>query len=159
MMMEASPAAALEMIQPELVLELLIVALDPPTQLGEADELGERGRLRQRREPILRGLRVLSRPLDQHPLLRPGRRALRIAMGGPPAQPREARAHRAARPFAPRDRPPGRRPRVGGRPRPFQRFGGCGASPGGQAVISFLTPTTYVRPAFVSASRNAVVSP
>src|SRR6266536_1845554 len=132
MMMEASPAAALEMTQPELVLELLIVALDPPTQLGEADELGERGRLRQRREPILRGLRVLSRPLDQHPLLRPGRRALCVAV---------------------------RRTRVGGRPRPFQRFGGCGASPGGQAVISFLTPTTYVRPAFVSASRNAVVSP
>src|SRR6266536_2102538 len=159
MMMEASPAAALEMIQPELVLELLIVALDPPTQLGEADELGERGRLRQRREPILRGLRVLSRPLDQHPLLRPGRRALRVPSRHVTV--RQAAAGRAAARcwilwglcVA------GRRTRVGGRPRPFQRFGGCGASPGGQAVISFLTPTTYVRPAFVSASRNAVVSP
>src|SRR5262249_953649 len=35
-----------------------------------------------------------------------------------------------------------RRTHVGGRPRPRQRFGGRGASPGGQAVVSFFTPTT-----------------
>src|SRR5216683_7521389 len=52
-----------------------------------------------------------------------------------------------------------RRTHVGGRPRPFQRFGGRGASPGGQAVVSFFTPTTYASPAVVSAARNAVVSP
>src|SRR5712692_9862013 len=34
-----------------------------------------------------------------------------------------------------------RRTRVGGRPRPFPRFGGRGASPGGHAVVSFFTPT------------------
>src|SRR4029453_16184680 len=99
MMMESSPAPALEMIQPQLVLELLIVALDPPAQLGEADELGERGRLRQRREPILRGRAVAPWPFDQQPLGRPRCRALLIAMGGPHAQAREAGAHRAARPF------------------------------------------------------------
>src|SRR6266536_5940161 len=99
MVIEAAPAAALEMVEPELVLELLIVALDAPAQLGEADEVGERRRLRQRRQPILRGLCVGPWPLDQQPLLRPGLRSLLIAMGGPHAQPREARAHRAARPF------------------------------------------------------------
>src|SRR3989442_14321542 len=106
MMMEASPAAALEMVEPELILELLIVALDAPAQLGEADEVGEGRRLRQGREPILRGLRFAPRPLDQQPLLWPWLRALLIAMGGPHAQSREAGAHRAARPFAPRHGPP-----------------------------------------------------
>src|SRR5260370_8321536 len=114
MMMEATPAAALEMIQPQLVLELLIVALDPPAQLGEADELGDGGRLRQRREPVLGGRAVAPWPFDQQPLFRPRCRALLIAMGGPHAQAREARAHRAPRPFAPRHRPPRRRRQGGG---------------------------------------------
>src|SRR3990170_3381687 len=109
MVMEAAPPAALEMVEPELILEFLVVALDPPAQLGEVDKLDARDGCRQGREPILRGLRGVSRPLDQQPLLRPGLRALLVAMGGPHAQPREARAHRAARPFAPRDRPPRRR--------------------------------------------------
>src|SRR3972149_4946901 len=72
MMMEPPPPAALEMIEPELVLELLIVALDAPAQLGEPNEVGDRRRRRQRRQPILRGLRFASRPMDQQPLLRPG---------------------------------------------------------------------------------------
>src|SRR3990170_867079 len=108
MMMEAPPPAALEMVEPELVLEFLIVALDAPPQLREADEGGDRRRLRQGRQPVLRGLGFPPRPLDQHPLLRSGRRALLITVGGPHAQPRDARAHRAARPFAPRHRPPRR---------------------------------------------------
>src|SRR5712691_10342640 len=109
MMMKAAPATALEMVEPELILELLIVALDAPTQLGEADEVGDGRGLRQGREPILRGLRFGLRPLDEQPLGPPGLRTLLIAIGGPHAQPREARAHRAARPFAPRHRPPRRR--------------------------------------------------
>src|SRR5258708_11312222 len=109
MMMKAAPAAALEMVEPELILELLIVALDAPTQLGEADEVGDGRRLRQGREPILCGLGFAPRPLDQQPLCRPGLRTLLIAMGGPHAPPREAPAHRAAGPFTPRHRPPRRR--------------------------------------------------
>src|SRR5713101_2858461 len=101
MMMEPPPAAALEMVEPELILELLIVALDAPAQLGEADEVDDGRRLRQGREPILRRFGFAPRPLDEQPRLRPGLRALLIAMGGPHAQPREAGAHRAARPFAP----------------------------------------------------------
>src|SRR6266849_8609677 len=108
MVMEASPPAAFEMVEPELILELLIVALDAPAQFGEADEVGDGRRRWQGREPILRGLRLAPRPLDEQPLLRPRLRALLVAMGRSHAQPREARAHRAARAFAPRHRPPRR---------------------------------------------------
>ena len=36
--MEAAPSAAFEMPEPDLLLELLIVALDAPAQLGEVDQ-------------------------------------------------------------------------------------------------------------------------
>jgi hypothetical protein len=61
MMMEAAPAAASEMVQPELVFELLVVALDPPAQLGEVDEIGEGRRCRQGREPAAL---VLGKPVS-----------------------------------------------------------------------------------------------
>src|SRR5258708_11915502 len=130
MMMNPPPPAALEMVEPEFVLELLIVARDAPAQLGEAHEIGDGRRHRQGREPILRGLRLVPPPLDEHPLLRPGRRALLIAMGRPHPQPREAGTHRPSGACAPRHRPPGRRwprhrhllepprPVRGGAPRP-----------------------------------------
>ena len=38
---EAAPAAALEVVEPDLLLELLVVAFDPPAELGEADELDD----------------------------------------------------------------------------------------------------------------------
>src|SRR5712691_4578270 len=169
MMMKAAPAPALEMIEPELVLELLIVALDAPTQLGEADEVGDGRGLRQGREPIFLGLGFAPRPLDQQPLGPPGLRTRSRAKRERIA-PRVPSRHVTVR-HAVVGRAPAsclrlcgvclavRRTCVGGRPRPFQRFGGRGASPGGQAVVSFFTPTTYASPAVVSASRNAVVSP
>ena len=40
MVMKAAPPPALEMIQPQFVLELLIVALDAPAELGQSDEVG-----------------------------------------------------------------------------------------------------------------------
>src|SRR5712692_6655990 len=106
MVMKAAPAAPFEMIEAELVLEFLIVALDAPAELGETDELADRRRRRQGREPILRRLRIASRPLDQQPLFRPRLGALVIAMRRPDAHTREARTHRAARAFPPRHRPP-----------------------------------------------------
>jgi hypothetical protein len=45
MMMEASPPATFEMIEAELVFEFLVVALDPPAQVGQTDEGGQRRRL------------------------------------------------------------------------------------------------------------------
>ena len=40
-MMEAAPPAPLIVSKPDLLLELLIVALDTPAQLGKVDELAE----------------------------------------------------------------------------------------------------------------------
>src|SRR2546422_1011804 len=87
MMMEPTPAAPFEVIQPQLVLEFLVVALDPPPQLSQADESGERDGLRQRRQPVLRRRRVAARPLDEEPFRGARRRPIPIAMGGPHAQP------------------------------------------------------------------------
>src|SRR5882672_9901851 len=109
MVMKAPPAAPLEMIEPELILEFLIIALDAPAEFGEAHEVGEGRRRRQRRAPMLPGLRVTARPLKQQPLFWPRLRPPLIAMSGPHAQPREAGAHRAASPFTPRHYPPRRR--------------------------------------------------
>src|SRR5262245_5187263 len=101
MMMEAAPAPPLEMIQAEFVLELLVVPLDPPAELGQPHELGERDRRRQGREPILRGLGFARRPLDQEVLFRAGLGALLVAMRGPDPEPGEAGAHGSARALAP----------------------------------------------------------
>ena len=49
--METAPAAALVVPKPELLLELLVVALDPPAQLGKRDETIEGDGLGQGREP------------------------------------------------------------------------------------------------------------
>src|SRR4029453_7267972 len=101
MMVEAAPAPALEVIQAQFVFELLIVALDPPAELGQPDEGGDRGRRRQGREPVLRRLEFAARPLHQKILFRARLGSLLIAMRGPDADPCEARAHGAARPLAP----------------------------------------------------------
>src|SRR5215510_3550665 len=109
MVMEASPAAALEVIESQLILELLVIALDAPAQLGEMHEGGEGRRRRQGREPILGGFRLPARPFDEQPLLGPGRGTPLIAVGRPHPDPGEARAQGAPRSLAPRHPPPRRR--------------------------------------------------
>ena len=51
-MVEAAPFPSFKMSQPDLLLEFLIVAFDPPSQLGNVDELTERNVFRKRRQPI-----------------------------------------------------------------------------------------------------------
>jgi hypothetical protein len=55
-MMEAAPAAALIMPKADFLLEVLIVALDAPAQLGEIDEAAERHFPVDGCEPELGGL-------------------------------------------------------------------------------------------------------
>src|SRR6516165_9753501 len=62
-MVEAAPTPSCKMSQPDLLLEFLIVAFDPPSQLGNVDELTERDVLRKRRQLLPRG----SRPRDPAP--------------------------------------------------------------------------------------------
>src|SRR2546428_2249437 len=100
-MVEAAPAAALVVIEAELVLELLIVALDAPADLHESHEILDRDRLGDRGEPVFRGLRFAAGPLDQQPLGRTRRGGSLIAMSRADAKPRKARLHRAAGSLAP----------------------------------------------------------
>ena len=46
-MVEAAPSSPFEMPEPDLLLELLIIALDAPAQLGEIDQVAEGDVLRQ----------------------------------------------------------------------------------------------------------------
>jgi hypothetical protein len=51
--MEPSPSPPLEVAEPHLLLELLIVVLDAPAQLGVIDEANKANVLGKRREPVL----------------------------------------------------------------------------------------------------------
>src|SRR5450756_1035694 len=68
-MVEAAPAAPLVMSKAEFLLEFLIIALDPPAQLGEIDQAFERCVLREVGEPVLGRLPLVRRPFDQQPFL------------------------------------------------------------------------------------------
>src|SRR3989442_5286085 len=95
--MEPAPPTALKMVQPDLILQFLIVALDPPPNLGQADEVGERDAGGQRREPELGRHGFSRRPLDRQPFLRAGVHPLLVTMCG----------GRSAAPATPAPRPPG----------------------------------------------------
>src|SRR5260221_9690119 len=106
-MMEAAPAASFKMPESHLLLELLIIALDAPAQLGQIDQTVEGNLFRQRREPVF-GRRVLAfGPLDQQPFFGAALGEIIIAMGGTHTNPRKARGQRLGRAFAPCDGTPG----------------------------------------------------
>ena len=48
MVVEATPSTPLEMPEPDLLLEFLVIALDAPAQLGEVDQRAEGDVLRKR---------------------------------------------------------------------------------------------------------------
>ena len=79
-MVESSPASPFEMPEPDLLLELLIVALDAPAHHGDIDHALESDVLGQRGEPEFRGLLLALRPFDDQPLL--GLLAARALAGG-----------------------------------------------------------------------------
>src|SRR6266550_6962578 len=66
-MVEAAPPASFIVAKPGFLLELLIVALDAPAQLGKINQPSEADVLRQCREPIFGWLRFPLGPLDQQP--------------------------------------------------------------------------------------------
>src|SRR3979490_1372774 len=105
-MMEAAPPAAFEVPKPDFLLELLIVPLDTPAQLGEVDELAEAYIRRQRREPVFGRRGFTLGPLDQQPLLRQQFRR-QLAMPDSNAHAGKARRQPLGRTFPPSDRAPG----------------------------------------------------
>src|ERR1700722_14588001 len=105
-MMEAAPAAAFVMPEPNLLLELLVVALDAPAQFCKIDEPLEADILRQRRETVFGRLFFALGPLDQQPL----RRQLlgdQLVVSDTDAHPRKARGQLIGRALSPRHRTPG----------------------------------------------------
>ena len=154
-MMEAAPAASLVMSQAEFLFQLLIIALDPPAQLGQIDQAIEGHVRRDGGQPILGGLGVALGPLDQQPFLIARLGPPLVAMGGPHPNPGKARCQRscgsaarqeivcqlaAGRPSASALTLTGwcsasRRMSFGGRPRPDHGSGGSGAIPGGHTEL------------------------
>src|SRR3954464_13965793 len=111
MVVETAPAAPLIVPKPEFLLELLVVALDAPPELGEFDQAREADLLRQGREPVLGGLPLAFRPLDHEPFLRARLIPPVIAMSGSPPHPCEARGEPIGDALAPGDLGPRLRPK------------------------------------------------
>src|SRR5258705_13949360 len=105
-MMEAAPPAPFEVPKPDLLLELQIIPLDAPAQLGKVDELAEADIGWQRRQPIFSRLGFALGPFDQQPLLRQQVRH-QWAMTDPNAHAGKARRQPRGRTFPPPDRAPG----------------------------------------------------
>lgn len=114
MAVEAAPATALVVAEADLLLEVLLVALDPPSRLGDMDEVLKRGARGQGGQPVCCGFRLALQPLDQQPLLRPGLGARLIAMRRADLQGGKAQGQRDLAALAPRYRAPGVRRLVRG---------------------------------------------
>ena len=101
--MEASPRSSLEVVEPHLPLEVLVVAFDAPAELRQPHQFTDRGGGRQRHEVMLRGRRFPRGPFAEQPLFRARCSALRVFVRG--AHPRRCEARRllAARTLAPGD--------------------------------------------------------
>src|SRR6267143_3743315 len=104
-MMEAPPAAALIVAEADFLLEVVIIALDAPAQLGDVDKAAERHLLVDGCEPEFGG-RVLARgPFDEQrlfgePCFAPDRRNAHANAG-------KARLQLLVRAFSPGDGAPG----------------------------------------------------
>src|SRR5580704_12046742 len=78
---KASPASSFIVIEPELLLEFLIVALDPPAQFGRFHERRGGSIRRQGREPVF-GRRARPGPFDEEPFFGIGVRTPVVAARG-----------------------------------------------------------------------------
>src|SRR5580693_4009566 len=103
MVVEAAPPAPFIITKPELLLQLLIIALDPPSQLCDINQTFEGDILWQSGKPILGRLGFFWRPLDQQPLFGARLGQQGIAMCRPHPLPRKARREPVCSALAPRD--------------------------------------------------------
>src|SRR5207248_10089472 len=106
-MVEAAPSPSFKMSQPDLLLEFLIVAFDPPSQLGNVDKLTERDVFRKSRQPIFDRLLLAIGPFNQQPLCRPTVGEPVIPMRDTNAHTGKSRGELLPRGFPPCDRAPG----------------------------------------------------
>src|SRR5450759_1429614 len=66
-MMPSLPGASFVMIQTQLIFELLVALLDPPADLGEANETQKTGVISEVGKPELRWGYLILRPFHQQP--------------------------------------------------------------------------------------------
>src|SRR5260370_24149471 len=100
-MMKSAPSAPFEMVQSELLLEFLIVALDAPSQFRHSDELPERRIGRQRGHEVLDRLGFALGPFDEQPLFRAQLGSPIVTMSTAHTRGGETRAQSLIRAFAP----------------------------------------------------------
>src|SRR6516165_3326510 len=105
--MKASPASTFIVIEAEFLLELLIVALDPPAQFGRLHKARERRIGWQSGKPIFDRCAFALRPFDEQPFSGVGLRAPVISMRRMNAQAGETGAERLVDAFTPCDLTPG----------------------------------------------------
>src|SRR5215813_14938063 len=103
--METSPCAPLVMAEADFLLEVLIITLDSPAQLGEIDEVAERHVGVDRREPELCGRSFMLGPFDQECLF--GKSRFTSYRGGTHAYLGKARPQLRVATLPPRDGAPG----------------------------------------------------
>lgn len=160
-LVEAPPAPALVVAESDPLLQVLVVALDPPAELVSPDEFWERSALGLRRQPVLRRLLAPLGLLDQQPLDGVRRRSTEVAMVRSHSKRSEPARHQAGAALAPCRSAPslGRQGMsqnetghglvifvpaklFGGCPRPEYSLGGRSPSPGRHTLTFFETPTT-----------------
>src|SRR5829696_6060977 len=118
MVMEASPTSSLEVPEPELLFQFLVIPLDAPAQLRERDEAVEGDVFRNGSKPELRGLLLLSWPFDQEPFLIPGNASIEVPVRGANTDAREARDQEVGAPPRATRSSPRPRPEARGLPSP-----------------------------------------
>src|SRR3954449_3216478 len=108
-MMEATPAPSFVVPEAEFLFQLLVIALDPPTQFREIDQAIEGHVRREGGQPVFGGLGLTLGPFDQQPFLLPRLGPPLVAVGGPHPNPGKARGQRSRASLAPANPLPVRR--------------------------------------------------
>ena len=103
MVMKTAPTAPFEMVQSELLLEFLIVALDAPPQFRHPHQFLERRAGRERGQKILDRLCFVLGPFDEQPFFRAQCAALTVKMSTAHAHGGKARGQRLISAFPPGD--------------------------------------------------------
>ena len=105
-MMETTSATSLVVSKAQFLFQFLIIAFDPPAQLGQIDQTLE-GHVRwDGGKPILGGFGVALWPLDQQPFLAPRFGPPFVTMRRPHPNPGKARGQRSRASLAPGNRLP-----------------------------------------------------
>src|ERR1700750_2893657 len=152
-MVKAAPAASFIVAEAKFLLQVLVIALDPPPALGVSDEGCKGGIGRQGGEPVFGRVRLALRALcslrrvspcagrtrtaakrDANLVLLPSRQVTRrkALLGSPRARSLAETGWWVS----------SWRRRDGRRPRPLHGFGGSGSWSGGQSMVVDWMPTT-----------------